>query len=67
MADELQSLDNAVSGMLLQRTIERNQLFVEAARAKLERQERGLPGEKGEKAARPEDLVCSSPFLLQLI
>ncbi|GAQ90361.1 signal recognition particle subunit SRP68 [Klebsormidium nitens] len=65
VADELQSLDNAVSGMLLQRTIERNQLFVEAAKAKLERQERGLPGEKGEKAARPEDLVRLYDTLLQ--
>jgi hypothetical protein len=49
--------------MLLQRTIDRNELFVEAAKAKLDRQERGLPGEKGEKAARPEDLV--SFFLMK--
>ena len=53
MKDDLNGLDKAVSAVLGQRTIERNQLFVTVAKSKLTRQRDG----KNEKVTKPEELV----------
>uniref|UniRef100_A0A803N7D9 Signal recognition particle subunit SRP68 n=1 Tax=Chenopodium quinoa TaxID=63459 RepID=A0A803N7D9_CHEQI len=51
--DELNGLDKAVSAVLGQRTIERNQLLVSIAKSKLSRNR----DDKNEKVTKPEELV----------
>lgn len=64
--EELISLDKAVSSILLQRTIERNLVLVAGAKARLTRQQQGLREERGEKPAKPEDLVRLYDILIQV-
>lgn len=64
--EELTLLDKAVSSILLQRTIERNLVLVTGAKARLARQQQGLREEKGEKPAKPEDLVRLYDILIQV-
>ncbi|KAF3457790.1 hypothetical protein FNV43_RR02449 [Rhamnella rubrinervis] len=59
--DDLNGLDKAVSAVLGQRTIERNQLLVSIAKSKLPRQH----DDKNEKATKPEELVRLYDLLLQ--
>ncbi|GAB4845794.1 hypothetical protein Ancab_039203 [Ancistrocladus abbreviatus] len=61
--DELIGLDKAVSSVLGQRTIERNQLLVSIAKSKLTKQR----DDKSEKASKPEELVRLYDLLLQNI
>ena len=63
---ELILLDKAVSSILLQRTIERNLVLVSGAKARLTRQQQGLREERGEKPAKPEDLVRLYDILIQV-
>lgn len=60
--DELNGLDKAVSAVLGQRTIERNQLLVKIAKGKFTKQK----GDKGEKTTKPEELVRLYDLLLQV-
>lgn len=62
MKDDLNGLDKAVSALLGQRTIERNQLLVSIAKSKLPRQH----DSKNEKATKPEELVRLYDLLLQV-
>lgn len=62
MKDELNGLDKAVSAVLGQRTIERNQLLVKIAKSKLTRRR----DDKNEKVTRPEELVHLYDLLLQV-
>lgn len=55
--EELTLLDKAVSSILLQRTMERNLVLIAGANTRLTRQQQGVREEKGEKPAKPEDLV----------
>ncbi|XP_062110204.1 uncharacterized protein LOC133822024 isoform X2 [Humulus lupulus] len=59
--DDLNGLDKAVSAVLGQRTIERNQLLVSIAKSKLTRQR----DDKNEKGTKPEELVRLYDLLLQ--
>lgn len=61
MKDDLNGLDKAVSAVLGQRTIERNQLLVSIAKSKLTRRH-----EKNEKVTKPEELVRLYDLLLQV-
>jgi len=63
--EELILLDKAVSSILLQRTIERNLVLVAGAKVRLARQQQGLREERGEKPAKPEDLVRLYDILIQ--
>ncbi|KAL2649483.1 hypothetical protein R1flu_017611 [Riccia fluitans] len=63
--EELNGLDRTVSSILLQRTIERNLILVTNAKARLARAQKGLREEKGEKPAKPEDLVRLYDTLIQ--
>lgn len=60
--DDLNGLDKAVSALLGQRTIERNQLLVIIAKSKLNKRR----DEKNEKVTRPEELVRLYDLLLQV-
>lgn len=60
--DDLNGLDKAVSAVLGQRTIERNQLLVDLAKSKLTRQR----DDKGEKVTKPEELVRLYDLLIQV-
>lgn len=60
--DDLNGLDKAVSAVLGQRTIERNQLLVNIAKSKLTRQR----DDKGEKVTKPEELVRLCDLLIQV-
>ncbi|KAK6913535.1 Signal recognition particle subunit SRP68 [Dillenia turbinata] len=59
--DDLNGLDKAISAVLGQRTIERNQLLVSIAKSKLTKHR----DEKSEKSTRPEELVRLYDLLLQ--
>ncbi|KAL9231566.1 hypothetical protein vseg_006781 [Gypsophila vaccaria] len=59
--DDLNGLDKAVSAVLGQRTIERNQLLVSIAKSKLTR----TRDDKSEKVTKPEELVRLYDLLLQ--
>lgn len=59
--DDLNGLDKAVSAVLGQRTIERNQLLVTVAKSKLTRRR----DDKNEKVTKPEELVRLYDLLLQ--
>ncbi|CAB4280412.1 unnamed protein product [Prunus armeniaca] len=59
--DDLNGLDKAVSAVLGQRTIERNQLLVNNAKSKLTKRR----DDKNEKATKPEELVRLYDLLLQ--
>lgn len=59
--DELNGLDKAVSALLGQRTIERNQLLVSLAKSKLNKRR----DDKNEKLTKPEELVRLYDLLLQ--
>lgn len=59
--DDLNGLDKAVSAILGQRTIERNQLLVSIAKSKLTRRR----DDKNEKVTKPEELVRLYDLLLQ--
>lgn len=59
--DDLNGLDKAVSAVLGQRTIERNQLLVSIAKSKLTRRR----DDKNEKITKPEELVRLYDLLLQ--
>ncbi|KAE8672278.1 Signal recognition particle-related / SRP-related isoform 3 [Hibiscus syriacus] len=59
--DDLHGLDKAVSAVLGQRTIERNQLLVSIAKSKLTRRR----DDKNEKVTKPEELVRLYDLLLQ--
>ncbi|EOY22629.1 hypothetical protein SCA6_004338 [Theobroma cacao] len=59
--DDLNGLDKAVSAVLGQRTIERNQLLVSIAKSKLTRRR----DDKNEKVTKPEELVRLYDLLLQ--
>ncbi|KAF8378074.1 hypothetical protein HHK36_029409 [Tetracentron sinense] len=59
--DELNGLDKAVSAVLGQRTIERNQLLVRIAKSKFTRHR----DDKGEKVTKPEELVRLYDLLIQ--
>lgn len=63
MKDDLNGLDKAVSAVLGQRTIERNQLLVSIAKTKLSRRR----DDKNEKVTKPEELVRLCDLLLQVI
>nr|XP_024397376.1 signal recognition particle subunit SRP68-like isoform X2 [Physcomitrium patens] len=63
--EELTLLDKAVSSILLQRTIDRNLVLVAGAKARLTKQQQGSREEKGEKPAKPEDLVRLYDILYQ--
>jgi len=54
---ELAGLDKAVGCVLVQRTMERNQLLVSLVKSKLSRQHQGLHEDKSEKITKPEELV----------
>ncbi|KAJ4767010.1 Signal recognition particle subunit SRP68 [Rhynchospora pubera] len=58
--DDLTGLDKAVSAVLGQRTIERNQLLVTVAKSKFRKQ-----NDKGEKVTKPEELVRLYDLLIQ--
>lgn len=60
--DDLNGLDKAVSAVLGQRTIERNQLLVSIAKSKLTRRR----DDKNEKVTKPEELVRLYDLLLQV-
>jgi len=60
--DDLNGLDKAVSALLGQRTIERNQLLVSIAKSKLTKRRE----EKNEKVTKPEELVRLYDLLLQV-
>jgi hypothetical protein len=60
--DDLNGLDKAVSAVLGQRTIERNQLLVSIAKSKLTRRR----DDKNEKITKPEELVRLYDLLLQV-
>lgn len=62
MKDDLNGLDKAVSALLGQRTIERNQLLVTMAKSKLHKRR----DEKNEKVTKPEELVRLYDLLLQV-
>lgn len=62
MKDDLNGLDKAVSAVLGQRTIERNQLLVNNAKSKLTKRR----DDKNEKATKPEELVRLYDLLLQV-
>ena len=62
MKDDLNGLDKAVSAVLGQRTIERNQLLVTVAKSKLTRRR----DDKNEKVTKPEELVRLFDLLLQV-
>eukprot|EP00271_Cylindrocystis_brebissonii_P006442 TRINITY_DN19237_c0_g1_i2.p1 TRINITY_DN19237_c0_g1~~TRINITY_DN19237_c0_g1_i2.p1 ORF type:complete len:431 (-),score=116.30 TRINITY_DN19237_c0_g1_i2:130-1422(-) len=76
--EELVGLEKAVASLLLQRTMERNLLLLAQARARLERQQQqpqlaqqqgpgaGSKEDKGEKPAKPEDLVRLYDTLIQV-
>ncbi|XP_010249222.1 PREDICTED: signal recognition particle subunit SRP68 [Nelumbo nucifera] len=59
--DDLNGLDKAVSAVLGQRTIERNQLLVKVAKSKFTRHR----DDKGEKVTKPEELVRLYDLLIQ--
>ncbi|KAK4795309.1 hypothetical protein SAY86_013303 [Trapa natans] len=59
--DDLNGLDKAVSALLGQRTIERNQLLVSMAKSKLNKRR----DEKNERVTKPEELVRLYDLLLQ--
>ncbi|CAN6443184.1 unnamed protein product [Victoria cruziana] len=59
--DDLNGLDKAVSAVLVQRTIERNQLLVTIAKSKLSKNS----DDKGEKCTKPEELVRLYDLLIQ--
>lgn len=59
--DELNGLDKAISAVLGQRTIERDQLRVSIAKSKSSRQR----DDKGEKITKPEELVRLYDLLIQ--
>ncbi|OVA09671.1 hypothetical protein BVC80_9101g207 [Macleaya cordata] len=59
--DDLNGLDKAVSAVLGQRTIERNQLLVSIAKSKFTKHR----DDKGEKATKPEGLVRLYDLLIQ--
>ncbi|GKV17420.1 hypothetical protein SLEP1_g27934 [Rubroshorea leprosula] len=59
--DDLNGLDKAVSAVLGQQTIERNQLLVSLAKSKLTRRR----DDKNEKVTKPEELVRLYDLLLQ--
>ncbi|KAI5660318.1 hypothetical protein M9H77_29111 [Catharanthus roseus] len=61
MKDDLSGLDKAISAVLGQRTIERNQLLVSIAKSKLNRTRE----DKSEKVTKPEELVRLYDLLLQ--
>ncbi|KAM7272999.1 hypothetical protein ACFE04_027663 [Oxalis oulophora] len=61
MKDDLNGLDKAVSAVLGQRTIERNQLLVTIAKSKLNKRR----DDKNEKVTKPEELVRLYDLLLQ--
>eukprot|EP00249_Psilotum_nudum_P017730 c26463_g1_i1 orf=110-1942(+) len=63
--DELNGLDKAVSCILLQRTIDRNKLLVTHAKNRLNRHQSGGKEDKGEKIAKPEELVHLYSTLIQ--
>lgn len=62
MKDDLYGLDKAVSAVLGQRTIERNQLLVSIAKSKLTKRR----DDKNEKLTKPEELVRLYDLLLQV-
>lgn len=62
MKDDLNGLDKAVSAVLGERTIERNQMLVTIAKSKLTKRR----DEKNEKATKPEELVRLYDLLLQV-
>ncbi|KAH7672296.1 Signal recognition particle subunit SRP68 protein [Dioscorea alata] len=59
--DDLNGLDKAVSAVLGQRTIERNQLLVSIAKSKFTKNR----DDKGEKITKPEELVRLYDLLIQ--
>ncbi|THU46401.1 hypothetical protein C4D60_Mb09t04560 [Musa balbisiana] len=59
--DDLNGLDKAVSAVLGQRTIERNQLLVAIAKSKFTKQR----DDKGDKVTKPEELVRLYDLLIQ--
>ncbi|XP_078446658.1 signal recognition particle-related / SRP-like protein [Wolffia australiana] len=59
--DELNGLDKAVSAVLGQRTIERNQLLVKISKSKFGKQR----SDKGERGTKPEELVRLYDLLIQ--
>lgn len=63
MKDDLHGLDKAISAVLGQRTIERNQLLVSIAKSKLNR----TRDDKNEKLTKPEELVRLYDLLLQVM
>lgn len=63
MKDDLNGLDKAVNAVLLQRTIERNQLLVTIAKSKFTRHR----DDKNEKTTKPEELVRLYDLLIQNI
>lgn len=61
LKDDLNGLDKAVSALLGQRTIERNQLLVKLAKSKFMKHK----VDKGEKTTKPEELVRLYDLLIQ--
>lgn len=65
--DDLAGLDKAIGCVLVQRTIERNQLLVSIAKSKLRRQHEGVHEDKNEKITKPEELVRLFDIIVQNI
>lgn len=64
--DDLNGLDKAISCILLQRTMDRNQLLVTIAKNQLARQQQHhAKHDKGDKLAKPEELVRLYDILIQ--
>ncbi|XP_043724658.1 signal recognition particle subunit SRP68-like [Telopea speciosissima] len=61
MKDNLNGLDKAVSSIVVQRTIERNQLLVSIAKSKFKKHR----DDKAEKSTKPEELVRLYDLLIQ--
>lgn len=62
---DLAGLDKAIGCVLVQRTMERNQLLVTIAKSKLSRQYQGLHEDNGEKITKPEELVRLFDIIIQ--
>lgn len=64
--DNLNGLDKAVSCMILQQTMERNQLLVTISKNRLSKQQQHFPKEeKNDKSTKPQELVRLYDLLIQ--
>lgn len=66
MKVDLTGLDKAIGCVLIQRTMERNQLLVSLVKSKLSWQQQGLREDKSEKVTKPEELVRLFDTIIQV-